>query len=392
MPGPFGPDIGTTERVRARTKAKLPGQTETFIDLPLNENPWAYVDTLRDFEGPQETFVLEVPLYDVTNDANTILVGANSRGRVKVPRAGRLIAAHMTAEDALATDTTNHLTFTVVNELASGSGTAEMLSQTTGAHTTDSDNASAVAITAKTGRAFAVSGTAASLVVNAGDHILITATVGGTLANAVDLPVFYLTFATMDKAFTPRATYTAGSPLVGPVDDTANGETIITLSATSEAQTAGFDWADQLLIPANKGWIWEARVKVNTTAITTAESVIIGMASAYNATFDSTTTMAWFLLAASMALLAETDDGTTDNDDQSCVTTLVADTYYYLRIDASNKSAVEFWVNNKRVKTLSASAWSASMLLQPVCHVRKASGTTTPSVTVDLVRLRVRRA
>ena len=70
---------------------------------------------------------------------------------------------------------------------------------------------------------------------------------------------------------------------------------------------------------------------------------------------------------------------------------LLTHAQFRTRIDASNKNAVQFWVNNKLVKTLSAAAWTASMLLQPLCYVRKASGTTTPSVTVDMMRLRVRR-
>lgn len=390
MPDGFGPGIGTT-RGPQHSKVRLPGSTETYMDLPVGENPWAYVDRVWDFEGPQETFTLEIPLHNVTTDEHNVLVGANSRGRRKVPRAGRLIAAQLLAEDALATDGTNHLTFTVTNEIHTGAGAIEMLSTTTGANTTDSDLASAVAIDAKIGRAFTVSGTAENLNVAEGDHILVTATVGGTLANEVDLPIMILTFATIDRRFTPRISRTAGRPLVGPVDDSANGEITALLENTSEAMTAGFDWGDQVLIPANKGWIFECLFKVDTTAITTAEVVVVGMGSAFNATLSSVVTNAWFRLTASMALLAETDDGTTDNDAQSTGVTLVAGTYAYLRIDATSKRAVKFYVNNKLVKTLSAAAWTASMLLQPVCYVQKSTGTTTPQVTIDMCRLRVNR-
>jgi hypothetical protein len=362
-----------------------------YKDRLFAQSPRLTSSVFEDFVGPTKTFELAVPLKDATNDAHTILVGANSRGRVKVPRAGRLIAAHLIAEDALATHADNHLTFTVTNELASGSGTAEMLSTTTGANTTDSDLASAVAITAKTGRAFTVSGTAASLRVAAGDHILVTATVGGTLANAVDLPVMILTFATLPDTVTPKITNTAGSPLVGPVDDTACGEAICQLSATSEANVAGFDRADNLLIDPTKAPVFTCRLKVSGVAASTR--FIWGLASAYNATFDSVTSNAWFRLEGNdLTVLAESDDGTTDSDDQDCGVDMVADTYATFRIDMTDLANIEFWINDNKVKTLAASALTASNLLMPVFYVQKSTGTGEQSMTVDYFSIEQNRA
>lgn len=390
MPTPWGP-AGPTSTGPQYNKCETPNQSTRgdLRDLEYGFNLRQYSDFFYDFNESQETFVLEVPLHNVTTDEHNILTDANSRGRVKVPRAGRLIAAHLLAEDALATDGTNHLTFTVTNELASGSGTAEMLSTTTGANTTDSDLASAVAIAAKVGRAFTISGTAANLRVAEGDHILVTATVGGTLANQVDLPVMILTFATIDRRLTPRIVRTAGSPLVGPVDDTANGEITAVLSATSEVNVAGWDWGDQVTVPANRAWMFEALVKIST--IDTNERVLIGMGSAFNSTLDDITKNAWFSFSASMAPDIQIDDATSDLSTASGFT-VTADTYYLFRICKNADGTVDFFIQNETtnenyVGSLTGAAFAVTDLLQPIILVHKGTGTDARSLTCDFMRV-----
>ena len=51
-----------------------------------------------------------------------------------------------------------------------------------------------------------------------------------------------------------------GTPTFAQRADIANGVFRATLDATSEIQVAGVDWADQRMIPANKGWLFEAFV------------------------------------------------------------------------------------------------------------------------------------
>jgi hypothetical protein len=252
-----------------------------------------------------------------------------------------------------------------------------------------------VAITAKTGRAFTVSAVAGATRVAAGDHLLITAAVGGTLANAVDLPTFILTFVTVPTVggLTPRITRTAGSPLIAPSDDTIAGEVVLQLEATSEAQVVALDLADQLVIDPSKLPIVQFRLKVSGAAASTR--FIWGLASAYNATFDSVVSNVWFRLEGnSLALLVEGDDGTTDTDDQAAVpaTTLTADTYYTFTIDFSRGlSAVEFYVNKQYVGAVSVPLLSASTLLQPFVAIQKSTGTGTQSMTVDYIRVMIPR-
>ena len=55
----------------------------------------------------------------------------------------------------------------------------------------------------------------------------------------------------------------------------------------------------------------------------TAQSLTIGLASAFNATLDSVATNLWFRYIASLVPVIEGDDGTTDTDDQATGVTSV---------------------------------------------------------------------
>jgi hypothetical protein len=381
--------VGTTRRGPSHTKVNLPGASETYIDFPVDENPWAMCDRKWDFDQRIDTYTLSTTITDnVSNAGLNILPGANTNtaiGYCIVPRDGYLVSAKLVAQDTLAANDTNYQTFSLTNKLGAGAGSTAMLAATD-ANTTKATGGSA--LTAQVPRSLTLNGTAANLRVNAGDLLLFTAT--ATQSPTVsDAPTLLLEIATIPTDLTPIIQRTAGSPLIAPVANTKNGEIAATLEATNEAQTAGWNYGDQVIIPATKGFIFEALVKF--AAHSTNERAVVGMASAHNATLDSVVSNAWFRLEASLALLAETDDGTTDNDDQSCAKTLTAATYYYLRIDGSRQKAVKFWVNNQLVKTLAAAAWAVTDLLQPVILTQKASGTGVPSVTCDFMRLRWNR-
>lgn len=369
---------GTTFTGPLKVKTLLPSSRDEVVGRAFRDNTRARVHWFEDFDGALPTYTLHVPLTTDGGVHEQATTGDNT-GYVYVPRSGFLVSAQVTAEDALAANDTNYLTFTVTNTLASGSGTTAMLAATD-ANTTKSTGGTA--ITAVVGRSLTVHGTAANLRVNAGDVIKVTEAVTGTLANAVDKPIVRLTFATVPAAVYPHTTYTAGSPLVGPVEDSANGEAVCQLSATNEVNNAFLTWNDQLLIPANRRPVFEARVKMGT--VTTAQVVVIGLASAFNATLDSTTSNVWFRWQASLAALAEGDDGTTDTDDAATGKTLTTGTYYYFKIDMSDLKDVKFWIDDDLVYDgLDVSALDGNDLLQPIIGIQKASGTGTVSVTCD---------
>jgi hypothetical protein len=111
---------------------------------------------------------------------------------VIAPVSGVLSAAWFSGVDALAASDTNYITFTITNLGTSGSGTAAMLAATD-ANTTKSTGGTA--LTANARRVLSLNGTAANLVVAAGDRLRIRAAATGTLANTVTFPVYLLNFS-----------------------------------------------------------------------------------------------------------------------------------------------------------------------------------------------------
>ena len=115
----------------------------------------------------------------------------NNDGYIMAPEAGTLDSIEFAGVDALATSDTNYITFTVVNLGQSGAGSTDMLA-VSDANTTKTTGGSALA--ANTKRTLTLHGTAANLVVAAGDQIRVRAAVTGTLANTVTFPRYLLRF------------------------------------------------------------------------------------------------------------------------------------------------------------------------------------------------------
>jgi hypothetical protein len=130
--------------------------------------------------------------FSATQQGATITTTGNSDVFVIAPVSGVLSAAWFSGVDALAASDTNYITFTVTNLGTSGSGTAAMLAATD-ANTTKSTGGTA--LTANARRVLSLNGTAANLVVAAGDRLRIRAAATGTLANTVTFPVYMLNFS-----------------------------------------------------------------------------------------------------------------------------------------------------------------------------------------------------
>jgi hypothetical protein len=381
----FGPERGDTLRGPLRCRDRHATLGHDVEGLLATQQPWTWDWLFEDFLGEEMRYTLHVPLLSANGAAQTVATTGTSRGYITVPRGGFLKSASIVGDTTLATDDTNYVTFSLTNRLGTGSGSTALLAATA-ANTTQATGGSAW--TAKSERTLTNNGTFGNLQVTAGDTLEFAVAATGTLANAVDFPMARLEFVTLPARWYPRKGRTAGLPRSYALGSTANGEAFFQLSSTNEAQYSGMDWQDNLQIPANRGWIFEAMVKFS--AITTAQRAVVGMASAFGATLDNVTRNAWFRLEASLAALMETDDNTTDRDDRPAALTLTADTYYLLRIDGTNKSEIKFWINNRFQGKLSAAAFDTG-LLQPVCLVQKDSGTGTPSMTVDSVLVLWRR-
>jgi hypothetical protein len=121
----------------------------------------------------------------------TIATTGNSDVYVIADAAGVLTSARFSGTDALAASDTNYITFSLTNLGNTGSGSAAMLAATD-ANTTKTTGGTA--LTANALRNLTLNGTAANLVVAAGDRIRARAAVTGTLANTVTFPVYNLIY------------------------------------------------------------------------------------------------------------------------------------------------------------------------------------------------------
>ena len=121
----------------------------------------------------------------------TIATTGNSDVYVIAPVAGTLSSAWFSGVDALTANDTNYITFSITNLGLAGAGSAAMLAATD-ANTTKATGGTG--LSANTRRTLTLNGTAANLVVAAGDRLRIRAAVTNTLANTVTFPVYALNF------------------------------------------------------------------------------------------------------------------------------------------------------------------------------------------------------
>lgn len=121
----------------------------------------------------------------------TIATTGNSDVYVIVGSDGTLSSADFSGVDALATSNTNYLTFSITNLGQAGGGSTAMLAATA-ANTTQTTGGTALSANAR--RSLTLNGTAANLIVVAGDRLRLRAAATGTLANTVTFPVYNLKF------------------------------------------------------------------------------------------------------------------------------------------------------------------------------------------------------
>ncbi len=194
--------------------------------------------------------------------------------------------------------------------------------------------------------------------------------------------------ATLPVPWGEHDTSSAGSPTTDYVADAAGGSFRLKLAADNETETIGVFFADQLVIDVTKQPRFAARVRITSdgAALAANEVIVMGLASARDNTFDDVATHAWFRLqGANNNILAETDDGTTDDDDNDTGIDWVKDAWTHFEIDASDLSAIKFYVNGVLGATLAASAATGN--LQPFLFLQKASGTSTCQLDIDFVEV-----
>ena len=174
------------------------------------------------------------------------------------------------------------------------------------------------------------------------------------------------------------------------VADSSNGQFLLHLAATNEAEDAVLYQNDNKTFDVGLGLIIEFRLNMAVVPGTGVVAVF-GMCGDHNLDKDSATEQAWFRLQASAALLCESDDTTNNNDDISAGLTLVAGTYYTFKIDFTDLTDVKFYVDGSRVCASTtfdmSNLTAAEQQMQPYFSLDKASGTGLGDLNIDYVKI-----
>lgn len=201
--------------------------------------------------------------------------------------------------------------------------------------------------------------------------------------------------ADVSSAGTP--TYVMG--VDGGAASGAPGVAVLTLEATSEAQSVILSHGGIEQFDVTDGLIYECRLKMGQAAVGAVTDFSFGLGAGQNATWDSTTILAAFRVVGATSttnVVVESDDGTTDKDDVATGQTLVA-AYKLFKIDMTDLTDVKFFMtnsNNRLVRVAKGTTFDMSAYtscVQPIFQLQKASGTDASAVSIDYVRVQGRR-
>jgi hypothetical protein len=202
--------------------------------------------------------------------------------------------------------------------------------------------------------------------------------------------------STLPARFTTQDTSAAGAPTLDYVSDELCGAFELTHDNINEVQDLTLYQGDNFSLEAGELNIVAFRVKLDedtSQALAAGDRLVVGVASARNATLDNIVTNAWFRLegdGASREWLYESDDGTTDDDDNASGVDYVDGTYVVLAIDFTNLAAVEFTIDGGVVGTTDMSALTTEQV-QLFIELQRAANTKQTSVVTDLAYAAVTR-
>lgn len=180
----------------------------------------------------------------------------------------------------------------------------------------------------------------------------------------------------------------AAPPTVGIKADETNGVLECAMDATSEKQNAEAYFNDELQFSIAQGLVFEARFKPSVLPTGNGE-IVLGLISAWADGLDAATYSVFVTLDGSGEIICEKDDNATDESATSGVTLLNTD-WAIARIDCTDPTNIQFFVNGNPVATGTTFDWAASAAnskVQPIVGCYKASGTGLGTLLVDYVRV-----
>lgn len=206
-------------------------------------------------------------------------------------------------------------------------------------------------------------------------------------------PAAFPTAATAGTLWVKKIVKTAGTVTVGAVANGAGGQAQLATDATSEKQDAVLYFADNRGIDVSKIGGFEARVQLGVIP-TAGTKAVCGVAANWADGPDTITQYLRFAVNGNGTLLVESQDGVTQTSVSSGVTVATTTEWHLLRIDWSDPTNVQFFIDGARVVTASPVAFAATganAVLQPYASAYKASGTSVGTVNIDFLRTWMQR-
>lgn len=200
------------------------------------------------------------------------------------------------------------------------------------------------------------------------------------------------TSATVGYPWIQKTQKTGGSPSVAAVSNYPGGSIRLALDATSEKQEASLYAADVLNWDATKSAIFEARIS-NHIVPTGVVEMVFGLHSAWIDGPDNASFYVRFQQSASGAINVQKKDGVaTTSVAAAPAVTMAVDAFHNFRIDATDPTNVQFFIDGVQVGSANFGATGANAILQPYLSVYKASGVGVGSLDVDMIQLAMNRS
>lgn len=204
---------------------------------------------------------------------------------------------------------------------------------------------------------------------------------------------------TLPGEWATQDTSAAGTPTLAYISAGVGGQFDMKLDTTNEVEAVTLSFDDATTINAQKLLYaeWRCSITLDSTGATAlpaaGDKIVIGLGSARNATLDSMTRNAWFLIGGQgtpdAVIRCESDDNTTDVDDTSSGVTLTpgAMTTFGIDFTESDSAGVRFYINGTLVATTASIVWTSGVL-QPFLEVAKAAAANFDHrVIVDYFRM-----
>jgi hypothetical protein len=199
-------------------------------------------------------------------------------------------------------------------------------------------------------------------------------------------------FATgFGEGLAAQTTTTAGAPTVAQVVNSPFGEVAATLAATSEIEFAGISFGDQLQYPATNQPLFAVYGKWPANVLSVNEDIVLGWSTAYNSTLNLIAKYIRFRLSGSNEIFVEGNDGTNVFSVDTGIAA-VAGAKFFLTIEHKRRDKRYYFFHFENlVGALSLPAFLITDLFQPLVGIRKSTGVTAQTLTVDFLRLMVKR-